>query len=111
MRFGVLTGGGDVPGLNNCIKAIVDKACAGGHEVIGIRRGWAGLLEYDPASTIGRERFFEELTPSGCAPSTDSEAPICTVREPTRLESARPRGRVSSRLLRAIRRTISRHTR
>jgi 6-phosphofructokinase len=47
MRFGVLTGGGDVPGLNPAIKVIVDQAVEEGHEVIGIRRGWAGLLEYE----------------------------------------------------------------
>ncbi|GIV76837.1 MAG: 6-phosphofructokinase [Litorilinea sp.] len=53
MRIGILTGGGDVPGLNPCIKAVVYRAVDEGHEVIGIRRGWAGLLELnrdDPAS-------------------------------------------------------------
>src|SRR5690554_1374144 len=45
MRIGILTGGGDVPGLNPCIKAVVYRAVDEGHEVIGIRRGWAGLLE------------------------------------------------------------------
>jgi 6-phosphofructokinase 1 len=48
MRLAVLTGGGDVPGLNPCIKAFVTRVTAGGHEVVGIRRGWAGLLECDP---------------------------------------------------------------
>lgn len=47
MRIGVLTGGGDVPGLNPCIKAVVDRVIYDGHDVLGIRRGWAGLLEYD----------------------------------------------------------------
>ena len=47
MRLGVLTGGGDVPGLNPCIKAFVNRVHAAGHEVVGIRRGWAGLLEYN----------------------------------------------------------------
>ena len=47
MRFAVLTGGGDVPGLNPCIKAFVNRVHAAGHEVLGVRRGWAGLLEYD----------------------------------------------------------------
>jgi len=53
MRIGILTGGGDVPGLNPCIKAIVNRAVDAGHEVIGIRRGWGGLLlvnRDDPAS-------------------------------------------------------------
>jgi len=45
MRIGILTGGGDVPGLNPCIKAVVYRAVEEGHEVVGIRRGWGGLLE------------------------------------------------------------------
>jgi ATP-dependent phosphofructokinase / diphosphate-dependent phosphofructokinase len=49
VRIGILTGGGDVPGLNPCIKAVVDRVIHDGHEVIGLRRGWAGLLEYDLA--------------------------------------------------------------
>ncbi len=48
MRLGILTGGGDVPGLNPCIKAVVSRASDSGHEVLGIRRGWAGLLETNP---------------------------------------------------------------
>jgi ATP-dependent phosphofructokinase / diphosphate-dependent phosphofructokinase len=48
MRIGILTGGGDVPGLNPCIKAVVDHAIDEGHEVVGIRRGWAGMLNYNP---------------------------------------------------------------
>ncbi|MFW5933127.1 MAG: 6-phosphofructokinase, partial [Actinomycetota bacterium] len=47
MRIGILTGGGDVPGLNPCIKAVVDRVVHDSHEVIGLRRGWAGLLEFD----------------------------------------------------------------
>jgi len=48
MRIGILTGGGDVPGLNPCIKALVYRAIDEGHEPIGIRRGWYGLLFYNP---------------------------------------------------------------
>ncbi len=48
MRIGILTGGGDVPGLNPCIKAAVTRAAEGGHEVVGIRRGWGGLLQVNP---------------------------------------------------------------
>jgi 6-phosphofructokinase 1 len=48
MRIGVLTGGGDVPGLNPCIKAVTRAALARGWDVIGFRRGWAGPLHYDP---------------------------------------------------------------
>ncbi|MEN6410098.1 MAG: 6-phosphofructokinase [Anaerolineaceae bacterium] len=52
-RLGILTGGGDVPGLNPCMKAVVMNALELGYEVYGIRRGWAGLLNYnldDPAT-------------------------------------------------------------
>src|SRR5579859_3313816 len=48
MRIGVLTGGGDVPGLNPCVKALVYGAAEHAWQVVGIRRGWAGLLELDP---------------------------------------------------------------
>jgi len=48
MRIGVLTGGGDVPGLNPCIKAVVNRAEDEGQEVVGIRRGWWGLLHFNP---------------------------------------------------------------
>jgi 6-phosphofructokinase 1 len=47
MRIGILTGGGDVPGLNPCIKAVVYRAADNGAEVLGIRKGWGGLLTYD----------------------------------------------------------------
>lgn len=43
----ILTGGGDVPGLNPCIKAIVCRAIDEGMRVLGIRKGWAGLVEYN----------------------------------------------------------------
>lgn len=42
-KIGVLTGGGDVPGLNSCIRAFTFRAIDDGHEVIGIRRGWRGV--------------------------------------------------------------------
>jgi ATP-dependent phosphofructokinase / diphosphate-dependent phosphofructokinase len=42
-RIGILTGGGDVPGLNAVIKSVVYRATEAGYEVLGIRRGWEGL--------------------------------------------------------------------
>ena len=48
MKVGILTGGGDVPGLNASIKAVVMRMASEGHEVTGLRRGWAGLLETNP---------------------------------------------------------------
>ncbi len=47
MRVGILTGGGDVPGLNVAIKAVVLAAEEKGWEVMGFRRGWGGLLNYN----------------------------------------------------------------
>ena len=60
MRIGILTGGGDVPGLNPCIKAIASRAHENGWEVVGFRRGWAGPLNIDPQNeeTI-REHVIE----------------------------------------------------
>ena len=52
-RIGILTGGGDVPGLNSVIKTVVYRGSEIGCEVIGIRRGWEGLTHVnldDPAS-------------------------------------------------------------
>lgn len=48
MRIGILTGGGDVPGLNPCIKALVSRMIDEGHSPTGIRRGWQGLLHLNP---------------------------------------------------------------
>jgi len=42
-RIGILTGGGDVPGLNSVIKSVTYRASEQGYEVLGIRRGWEGL--------------------------------------------------------------------
>jgi 6-phosphofructokinase len=55
---GILTGGGDVPGLNPCIKEAVYRANDEGYKVIGIRRGWGGLLEYDRDDPESFDRNF-----------------------------------------------------
>jgi 6-phosphofructokinase len=49
MRIGILTGGGDVPGLNPCIRSVTLSASDLGWEVTGFRRGWQGFLDIDPA--------------------------------------------------------------
>lgn len=61
MRIGILTGGGDVPGLNPCIKAVVIRAIDEGHEVIGIRRGWGGLLWIDRDAEETIEKYTVKL--------------------------------------------------
>jgi len=52
VKIGILTGGGDVPGLNASIKAVVTRAASEGHQVVGIRRGWGGLLNVDPENPL-----------------------------------------------------------
>ena len=47
MKIGILTGGGDCPGLNPVIRAIVRKAILDGQKVVGLRYGWKGLIEKD----------------------------------------------------------------
>ena len=63
MRMGILTGGGDVPGLNASIKAVVMRAASEGHEVVGIRRGWGGLLESNPDDPATIARNSVQLDP------------------------------------------------
>lgn len=62
MKIGILTGGGDVPGLNPAIKAAVYRASEAGHEVVGIRRGWAGLLYINPKDPKTIEQNLTPLT-------------------------------------------------
>src|SRR5580704_15843255 len=51
-RIGILTGGGDVSGLNSVIKSVVYKSTHMGAEVIGIRRGWEGLTHMHPGADL-----------------------------------------------------------
>jgi 6-phosphofructokinase len=60
----ILTGGGDVPGLNPAIRAITIRALREGYRVLGIRRGWAGLVDYDPKSGADNSENFVELSES-----------------------------------------------
>ena len=61
MRIGILTGGGDVPGLNPCIKAVAMRGMEQGNEVIGIRRGWGGLLWMDRDDQASIDKYTVEL--------------------------------------------------
>jgi 6-phosphofructokinase 1 len=60
-RIGILTGGGDVPGLNSIIKSVVYRATEMGREVIGIRKGWEGLTHMNPARELD-EAYLRKLT-------------------------------------------------
>jgi 6-phosphofructokinase len=57
----MLTGGGDVPGLNPCIKALVYRCIEEGMRVLGVRRGWAGLFEFNPADPESMKKNIMEL--------------------------------------------------
>jgi 6-phosphofructokinase len=52
-RIGILTGGGDVPGLNAVIKSVVYRATEVGYDVLGLRRGWEGLTHVQPELADG----------------------------------------------------------
>ena len=54
-RIGVLTGGGDVPGLNSVIKSVTYRATELGMDVVGIRRGWEGLTHLQPGDGLDPE--------------------------------------------------------
>lgn len=60
--IGILTGGGDVPGLNPAIRAVTIRAIKEGYKVIGIRRGWAGLVEMVRDKEAPNHEFYTELT-------------------------------------------------
>jgi len=65
MRIGVLTGGGDVPGLNPCLRSITLSADDLGWNVVGFRRGWQGVLEIDPAAPDSIAEHSMALTREG----------------------------------------------
>jgi len=58
----ILTGGGDVPGLNPAIRAITIRAIREGYKVIGLRRGWAGIIELIQDSKTDNSNNYIELT-------------------------------------------------
>jgi len=62
MRLGILTGGGDVPGLNACMKAASTRILDEGHEMFGLKRGWGGLLNYNPDDPKTQEDLILPLT-------------------------------------------------
>jgi 6-phosphofructokinase 1 len=58
----ILTGGGDVPGLNPAIRAITIRALRDGYNVVGIRRGWAGLVDYVRDAKVDNSESVQPLT-------------------------------------------------
>src|SRR5436305_1749830 len=61
-RIGILTGGGDVPGLNSVIKGVVYRGTENDCEVIGIRRGWEGLTHVNLDDPASREHYILPLS-------------------------------------------------
>jgi 6-phosphofructokinase len=59
----ILTGGGDVPGINPCIKTLVYRAESEGIRIVGVKRGWAGILEYNPDDPSTGPGCIQELKP------------------------------------------------
>ncbi|MGD9366183.1 MAG: 6-phosphofructokinase [Desulfobacteraceae bacterium] len=60
----ILTGGGDVPGLNPCIKQLVVRATENGMSVLGIRKGWEGLLAFEPGMEASDHTLVQPLDPA-----------------------------------------------
>jgi 6-phosphofructokinase len=60
--IGILTGGGDVPGLNPAIRAVTIRALRGGHRVVGLRRGWGGLVDIIPDKDADNSAYATVLT-------------------------------------------------
>jgi 6-phosphofructokinase len=60
-RIGILTGGGDVPGLNSVIKEVVFRGTENDCEIIGIRRGWEGLTHLNLEDPASKERYIRPL--------------------------------------------------
>jgi 6-phosphofructokinase len=61
-RVAILTGGGDVPGLNMCLKSLVYRLIDLGYEPIGVRKGWEGLINYNPLDPTTYGEHFIELS-------------------------------------------------
>src|SRR5260370_4710172 len=60
-RIGILTGGGDVPGLNSVIKTVTYRSSENDIEVLGLRRGWEALTHLNPEDPDSRRRYLMPL--------------------------------------------------
>jgi len=100
-RIGILTGGGDVPGLNAAIKSFVWRLSDAGHEIVGLRRGWAALLNIVPDPRVDNSAWMMTLNRSntraidrtgGTVLHTSRVNPEITKPEhiPPHLESSKP---------------------
>jgi len=74
MRVGVLTGGGDAPGLNAAICGLARRMLAGGAELLGFRAGWRGLIANEVVS-LADENFQHLLAKGGSLLGSSGESP------------------------------------
>src|SRR2546427_8515236 len=92
MRVGVLTGGGDAPGLNAAIRAVGEAAWREGYEVVGIRNGWLGLLQ-DDVFLLSPETVADILPRAGTILGTSRTNPFKTAEGARRIQDTlRTRG-------------------
>jgi 6-phosphofructokinase 1 len=84
MRLGVLTGGGDCPGLNACIRAVVLRAEDYNDEVIGIKDGWKGLIEGDFCK-LTKEDVLDIIQKGGTILGTSRKNPLKNQEDKSRL--------------------------
>jgi ATP-dependent phosphofructokinase / diphosphate-dependent phosphofructokinase len=99
VRVGVLTGGGDVPGLNVAIKALVERLEEAGSEVLGLRRGYAALVDLPPGVSPSAAEAEEWLVPLSRAATRRIDRYGGTVLHSSRLNPALlPRDRVPEHL-------------
>ncbi|MFZ2059265.1 MAG: ATP-dependent 6-phosphofructokinase [Acidimicrobiales bacterium] len=84
MQIGILTGGGDAPGLNAAIRAVARSAFADGADVLGVRNGWAGLVEGGDVSPLRPEDVSGILTRGGTILGTSRVNPLA---EPGAMEA------------------------
>jgi 6-phosphofructokinase len=93
VRFGVLTGGGDCPGLNAAVRAVVYRATQKGHEVLGFRDGWKGLVE-DLPRPLDRAELFDAVTTGGTLLGTSRTNPFREESQATRVLATLDRHRI-----------------
>jgi ATP-dependent phosphofructokinase / diphosphate-dependent phosphofructokinase len=94
--IGILTGGGDVPGLNPAIRAVTIRALREGYKVIGIRRGWAGLVDTIRDKDADNSNNFQLLTEEVVNKAGGREARSCIRRARTQARSSGPHPRTSA---------------
>ena len=95
MRIGMLTGGGDCPGLNAVIRAVVRKGVGQGHEIVGYRHGWRGLIEGESVPlTLESTRGL--LPRGGTILGTSRTNPYKTENGPARIKQTLTRDRVDA---------------